>query len=472
MTRLPWLPRSPGIRQQLTLLTALVVAVPLLVGVLVMANLLQRSLTASLVDDARGQARSVAQQVHAEGPTSLADDRTDLASGIPVQLLDGHGRVLFTTTGTTSRPATTAQPADGQMVISGTHLLWRPGDLHAPITAATGVRFGGHDYVVVALVSQQHMHEAVSTAAKFLLLGIPVLMLGSGLIAWWLVRRALGPVERIRAQVDRITSSRLEDRVPVPATGDEISTLAVTMNSMLARLESAQAAQRSFVADASHELRSPLATLVAALEVAGDDPTGRTWAQMSDLIGSETRRMQHLVDDLLLLSKSDDRGLRLLSVETDLDDVVGQEARRLRETTDLQVRLRLEATRVIGDPDKLTQLVRNLADNAARYAVRAVALSVAREGTVAVVLVEDDGPGIPPQDRERVLQRFVRLDTSRSRQSGGSGLGLAIAREIARAHGGSVRVGESPLGGARLEVRLPAEPLPAQERQPPEDSSR
>jgi signal transduction histidine kinase len=262
-------------------------------------------------------------------------------------------------------------------------------------------------------------------------------------------------VERIRERVARIGAARLGERVPVPPTRDEIARLAITMNMMLDRLQSAQSAQRQFVADASHELRSPLATFATGLEVAGADPTGEVWRDLRPVMAAEIDRMSVLVEHLLLLARADDRGLELDVVDVDLDDLLAEEAGRLRASTALRIGGRITPVRVNGDPLRLSQVIRNLADNAVRHASGRVELSLRQEGDEAVLTVEDDGPGVPEDQRERVFDRFVRLDESRARASGGSGLGLAIVREVLAAHGGRVWLDAGPLGGARVVVRLP-----------------
>jgi signal transduction histidine kinase len=283
----------------------------------------------------------------------------------------------------------------------------------------------------------------------------PYLPTRVGGATWVLVGRSLRPVERIRSRVRSITAARLDERVPVPRSGDEVARLAETMNEMLDRLDRAHGEQRRFLADASHELRSPLSTVIVGLEVAAADPSGQVWRETHPTMHAEAERMSELVHDLLLLAEADDTGLRLDRIDVDLDDLVDAEARRLRALRRVGVAAQIAPARVRGDARKLGQLIRNLADNAVREAREQVRLTLALEDDEALLVIEDDGDGIPPQDRERVFDRFVRLDPARERGQGGTGLGLAIVAEVVRAHGGTVRVVESPLGGARFEVRLP-----------------
>jgi signal transduction histidine kinase len=220
-------------------------------------------------------------------------------------------------------------------------------------------------------------------------------------------------------------------------------------------LQAGQETQRRFVADASHELRSPIASLMAALHVVAADDTGRAAPELHQVMEAETERMRRLVEDLLLLAKADDTGLQLHRTDVDLDDLVDVELRRLRSAGGVAVEGVVPAVRVSGDPAKLSQVLRNLADNAVRAANSKVRFTLAEDAGTATVVVEDDGEGVPEAERARIFERFVRLDASRERSSGGSGLGLSIVQEVVRGHGGTVEVTDSPLGGARFVVSLP-----------------
>jgi signal transduction histidine kinase len=275
-----------------------------------------------------------------------------------------------------------------------------------------------------------------------------------GLATFYFVGRTLRPVEAIRRRVSSISGRDLAARVPVPATADEIAALARTMNAMLDRLESSAWAQRRFVADASHELRSPLTTLQVGLDVLAANPD--VPAHQVRRLSAEAERLSRLVTDLLLLARADEHALVARPVEVDLDDLVYRHQERLHAThPHLRVALDLHPVRMLGDPQQLERAIGNLADNAARHAHARVALAVRGEAAEAVVTVADDGDGIEPADRQRVFDRFVRLDDSRTRSAGGSGLGLAIVREIVHRHGGTVTVDAAAGGGARFEIRLP-----------------
>jgi signal transduction histidine kinase len=247
----------------------------------------------------------------------------------------------------------------------------------------------------------------------------------------------------------------LAERIPVPPADDEVTRLAVTMNEMLDRLEAGQAAQRRFVSDASHELRSPLATITAALDLAHGRPDLLDHSLIDESLLPEAHRMQRLVGDLLLLARADENSALRNEVDVDVDDIVYDEADRVRTITGLRVSTDISHVRITGDPRALSRLVRNLVDNAIQHAHSDIRLECIRSANHAEISVADDGPGVPLSERSRVFDRFVRLDSPRTRESGGAGLGLAIVAQIADAHHGTVEVGESLSGGARFVVRLP-----------------
>jgi two-component system, OmpR family, sensor kinase len=329
------------------------------------------------------------------------------------------------------------------------------------LVLAKKIELDGTRYTIVVGEPLRPVELAVRTVLGIAAVGVPLAVVLMGLVAHWLTGRALAPVERIREQVAAIGQADLARRVPEPPGGDEIARLATTMNGMLTRLQHAQRAQRRFVADAGHELRSPLTTITGILELIERDG-GRADADSLHTAQSEARRLAALVANLLLLARSDDGGLALRRDEVDLDDVVEAERVRLRSTTDLVVEVSLASVKVRGDREALARLVRNLADNAARHGRTRIRLATTDAGTDAVLEVADDGPGVPAGERDRIFDRFVRLEDARDRSSGGTGLGLAIVRQIAQEHGGTVEVGAAPGGGALFRVRIPTyEPRPA-----------
>jgi signal transduction histidine kinase len=260
----------------------------------------------------------------------------------------------------------------------------------------------------------------------------------------------------MRRQAATITARNLHARLPVPSADDEIAALAATMNTMLDRIEAASSVQRRFVADASHELRSPLATIHANADLLVAAGLAETEARSAGRVQDESRRMAKLVDDLLVLARVDDQALGVRREEVDLDDLVYAERERVSvEHPDLQLGGSVEPVRISGDPDQLHRVLRNLVDNAIRHASKTVTISLtARDGSGDVV-IGNDGPPIPSADRERIFDRFVRLDHSRSRQDGGAGLGLAIARDIVAVHHGTLTVDDVDEGAA-MRISLPA----------------
>lgn len=446
-------PRARGLRPWLAAVTAVAVIIPLLVGVFVLATLLQRSLTSSLTSRVKQQADAVATAVHRDGIRRSALLGIDTAMRTVV--VDDAGRVRLASPDDVTAPLSTDRPAADHRVVRGARHWWWPGDVDNAMVVSQGVESGGTHYVVQVSASQQPQHEAISTDAKILLLGTPVLTGLAAWLAWWVAGRALAPVDRMRSEVDAIEAGHLDARVEVPLQKDEIAALAVTLNRMLDRLESSQSRQQRFVADASHELRSPLATLQAATDLASADPAGE-WPAVAPTVRAELERMNALIGDLLLLARIDERRPSSPAEEVDLDDLAQAEAGRWRGDHAVAVRYAGSPSRARAPEAAVQRVVRNLVDNGIRHARRQVVVTTSTgAGGSAVLTVEDDGPGIPPADRERVFDRFVRLDASRSRGEGGSGLGLAIVRELVRSAGGSVRVDASPLGGARFTVSLP-----------------
>ncbi|KNC18343.1 hypothetical protein AC792_12675 [Arthrobacter sp. RIT-PI-e] len=305
--------------------------------------------------------------------------------------------------------------------------------------------------------SLEDLHETLFTVAGLLAGIVPVLALIVAVVTWIVVGRALTPVDRLRREVEEVTAHNLHRRVEDPGHSDEIGRLASTMNHMLERLNQSQRAQRQFISDASHELKSPLASLRQYAEVARAHPGRVSAADLSGAMLNEGGRLERLVSGMLVLARADEQSLRASSREVDLDDLVLAEARRLRQSTPLTIATTgVGAARVHGDAALLGQGIRNLIDNAAQHAVDRLNLHLSTNEVGVIFAVEDDGPGIPKEDRHRVFDRFVRLDQSRTRNAGGSGLGLSIVQEIIHTHSGTIRITDSTLGGTRVEVQLPA----------------
>ena len=309
---------------------------------------------------------------------------------------------------------------------------------------------------IVAGSSLESVREASHTLRRALWVGTPATVLVLGVLIWLVIGRALRPVEEIRSRVESISGRDLDRRVPVPRARDEIGRLAVTMNQMLDRLEAAQRRQREFVADASHELQSPVAAIRAEVEVARAHPEGVDWPELARGILADCDRTERLLRDLLFLARHDELGAVEPTHPLDLDDLVLEEVSRTRPLTGIEIDTSaVSAAPVAGRDDELRRLVRNLLENAVRHADQRVTVTAGCVDGRARVEVLDDGPGVPDGQRDRVFDRFHRGDVSRSRDTGGTGLGLAIARAVAERHGGTLDLADSPRGACFV-LDLPA----------------
>ncbi|MFB7884501.1 sensor histidine kinase [Microbacterium sp. NPDC056057] len=425
--------RRRSLRTRITGAATLVVAAALVVGALAFYGILSVSIHDTTLRAAETRAEQLAARVDAEGPAVVAELDDDI-----VQVVDDEGRAV----------ASSEEADSGDLPSS-------EGTVTYDDEPMLVVREDLDDGTLLLAVPVEDDAQTLATVAMLLAFAVVAVVVLVAATTWWVVGRALRPVSRIRAEVDDITADRLDRRVAVPPSGDEIAALAGTMNRMLDRLDAAATVQRRFVSDASHELRSPLATIRQHAELAQLHPEATSVGDLAEVVRDEGLRMQELVDALLLLTRLDERA-ELQRDDVDVDDLALAEAKRLRAGGTRVDASGVHAARVRGDARLLSQLVRNLADNAARHAGSAVAIAVVERGGQVLLTVDDDGAGVPAGERERIFDRFVRLDEGRARDAGGSGLGLAIVRAIAEAEGGSVRVEDSPLGGARFAVVLPA----------------
>jgi signal transduction histidine kinase len=317
-------------------------------------------------------------------------------------------------------------------VLSGTGVV---ADLYIRAAAERrGVRWAGDD----------HWLEVAITAPVLALIGLVAW------VTWWMVGRTLGPIEVLRTELAAISATDLSRRVPESSRGDEIARIAATVHETLERLDDAMNRQGRFAADVSHELRTPIAGLRAGLEEALMLPDEVDPYAALEVALRETGRLEAIVADLLLLARLGVGTAQHMAV--DLADLVAAEVGR----RDTEVRTALAPGVIVNAvPTQLMRLLDNLLDNAECFAEKEIDVEVAREDGTAVLTVTDDGPGIPVADRERVFERFTRLGGPHGRDTGGTGLGLAIARDIARAHSGTLRVEDSPRG-ARFVLRLRA----------------
>jgi signal transduction histidine kinase len=443
--------RFATVRARVTSLATIAVLVVLVLGGLMLV-IQQRRLLTETVDEALQEHADELEAMGSDAPpliTRLGDDDT------MAQIVE-DGRVVASSANVRGLPPV----ADAAPV--GDESIRRVDELPHEATPfrllARGVEVDGSRRTILVGASLDDVQESTTTLSRSLLLAVPLVVAGLALVVWWLIGRTLRSVEAIRAEVAAIGGSQLHRRVPVPSGDDEIARLAHTMNGMLDRVEGAAERQQRFLADASHELRSPLTRVRAELEVDLAHPEGADLRATHRSVLDETIGLQRLTEDLLLVAR-DDAGAAAVTRDerVDLDDLVVRISRRLRASDRVSVDLgAVTAAQVQGDPDQLARLVGNLADNAVRHAAGTVAFTLAEVGEEAVLTVSDDGPGIPEADRERVFERFARVDGSRTAGHGGAGLGLAIARDIATRHGGSLTVEPAgDLPGAHFVLRLP-----------------
>jgi signal transduction histidine kinase len=440
-----------SVRLLTTLASMVVVAVALLVGAVAFIGIVERSLAAEVLTSVQTRAADLVALVETGAPLDrLIDEQADDEF---IQVVDADGEAVAASPGLggespvidleTGESAATDVPFDDERFL----------------VYAAAARAGNDAYRILVGRTLEPVAEATRLVAGLLTIGLPLVLAFVALTTWVVVGRALAPVDRMRAQVDAIGVRELDRRVETPPADDEIARLARTLNRMLARLEASHARQRQFVADTSHELRSPIASIREQAEVALAHPGRVEIESLAASVHADALRLQALVDDLLLLARADEQTLELRSRPVDLDDAVFAEARSMRRASGPAIDVSaVSAARVMGDEASLRRVVRNLLENATRSAERDVVVSLSDLDGFARLRIDDDGPGIPAAERDRVFERFVRLDEARARGSGGVGLGLAIVAELVRQHGGSVVVLEAPIGGARLEVNLPLAP--------------
>ena len=476
-----------SVRSRATLAATLVVAVALVAA----GTAVLLSLRSNLIGQAATEAERTARAVASDIALTKPQDRLSVDKDVPVQIVDEDGKLLaanedlerISGTGTDAvRPQPQTSPggaasdsgdagesgdssdSDDDADDDSSLASLEPGEVsdHTTFTNGTATVDGETDeyrfakvhvevdgrgtltvYAGAPLSAEQ---GAVKTALTVMLIGFPLLLGVVAGVTWLVTRRALRPVEGIRSEMAAITASEdLARRVPVPDTHDEVAHLALTTNETLAALQTSVERQRRFVADASHELRSPIASLRTQLEVGAAHP------ELLDLDGAveDTVRLQDLAADLLLLARLD-AGERPGDARFDLGALAREQADGRADVT-----VQAQAVQVAGARGQVGRVLTNLLDNAQRHARSAVTVTVRKDGTWAVVAVADDGDGVAEADRERIFERFVRLDEARSRDDGGAGLGLAIARDVAVRHGGTLTVGRAPAGGALFELRLP-----------------
>lgn len=446
-----------GLRSRILALTMPVV---LLVSVAI-AGVVYLSLGQVLETSARDAARAEALQLRTDLRTHTVDDiltTHEVFVGDRVaQVVDpATGTVLATTDPDVTRAIAPASLGRGELRLSHVDdIPGLPGGAYV-VQAADAVASTGTRYTVLVAVATRVETTALGQSAEFALIGAIGLIALLAAVTTFAVGQALRPVERLRDQVEAIAASGPAPTLEVPHGRDEIARLAETMNRVLARLQRADASRRAFVADAGHELRSPLATIRVLLDRLAESRPEEDRRAVSRRASAEVDRLAVLVDDLLTLASADEHQMVLRRTEVDLDDVVLNETGALR-TRGMPLVVNVQPVRVDGDQARLGRVVRNLLENAERHMDSVVRVTLRAEGDEAVLDVDNDGPPIPEEDRTRVFQRFVRLDDSRTRGTGGTGLGLAIVSEVVAAHDGVVEATETPEGWCRFVVRMPAQ---------------
>ncbi len=448
-------------RARLTLATTGVVALALVIGAFVLVTALRVTLLRQRDDAARDQARGIAALV----TSGRLPDPVPTGGTTIVQVVDAAGRVRAASPGG-DRLVPMLEPAELARARTGAAVELPGRRLGADdALRVIGVAAGGASDPQTVLVAGPvvDLERGLQVVTKAVAVVCGLLVLGVALLSRWLVGSALRPVEALTRGAAELGTTGAAGTLPLPAADDEVRRLAVTLNAMLARLDASARRQRAFAADAAHELRSPLASIRTAVEVSKLAPAGAGadgWAETVDGVLADTDRMTGLVDDLLLLARLDDgrAGPGAEPREGDAAAVADSVVERLgrRRTDGVRVgRTGAAHAEVRMAPDALERVLVNLVENAVRYARAEVWVGVEAAGTEVLLTVSDDGPGVPAADRERVFERFTRLDDARSRDEGGSGLGLAIVRELVRVHGGDVHL-EDATPGLRAVVRLPA----------------
>jgi heavy metal sensor kinase len=453
------------IRVRLTAWYVAVLAVILVgLGAFVVTRL-RTNLTSEVDGSLRDATTQIALAYQAEGPKEFRDvARTVLPGprfrGSGAQILDASGPVLLSdgdpvTVTSVIDGATRRRALAGPRVISSLHR----GGKHIRMVAMP-VRYKGRRQVLVAVESLASVDRAVDRVLVLLLVGGVAALALVALGGWWIARKALRPVERMTTRADQIGIDALSERIDVPRVEDEVGHLARTLNAMLARLEGGVKARQRLVADASHELRAPLAVMRSELEVSlRHDTLGDEARVVLESMHDEVLRMGHIVDNLLTLARVDEGRLQLLIGSHDLREVADEAARVHRpaaESAGVELAVEGDGGVVSVDRDRLGHVIGNLVDNAIRFAPSGsrVVISVWHDAEDAGISVADEGPGVPAEARERIFERFAREDPARGR-SGGAGLGLAICREIVRAHDGRIWVEDNTPRGSTFVVSLP-----------------
>jgi signal transduction histidine kinase len=446
--------RTQSLRARITIVATTLFAVAVIVGALLLFVLMRLALTRALDSSAIRAGRSIASVVQSgNGPPSVLS-----GAGDQIQVVDANDRVLSYSPGADGvvpllRPDELSRARGGaKITVDG-----KRGNVGSPLRV---VAVPADDDTVLVASDVGSIDDSVRVLRTIALFGCPIGFLVMGLATYSIVGRTLAPVSNLRRGAEQVTDAGLTDqRLPVPDAQDEIHRLAVTLNHMLDRIAASSQQQRTFVGDAAHELRSPLASLRLQLEIAERLGPETDWTGVVDDALIDVSRLEQLVNDLLALARSDESGGKLNRRElVDVNEVIGDVVPRYgRARVAVSAVLGAEPALVHGDPQALQRVAINLLDNAVRYARSNVRIAVAAIDREVVLTVDDDGHGIPTAERERVFARFYRVESSRAREFGGTGLGLAIVRAIVEAHAGAIELSDRPGGrGLRAVITLPA----------------
>jgi len=439
------------VRTRMVVSACAIVAVTLALGGVLLVHSHRVSLVDGLTTNAELRADDIAA-TFTDGslPGDFTVPREDESF---IQIIDQPGNVIASSSNIEGETALFATPAPEVGYVHFTVESVPIGD-NAFRIIARRISSPAGNFTIYVGYSLESVNESVRSLIALLLLGFPLLVLVVGLITWLTTTRALKPIETMRRDVESMTADKLYERVTVPAPNDEVHRLAVTMNVLIESIEQAQRLQNQFVENASHELRSPLASLRAQLEVSSPNASESERGLTREHLLSETIRLQLLVDELLDAAQiSESRSTPVGFV--DLDDVIFDVVQRTRVTTLHTIKVdHVSAGQVCADRRQMERLVTNLVDNAIRHCVSVVSLGLAETDSHVVLTISDDGPGIPMVDRQRIFDRFERIDDGRGRNEGGFGLGLAMVASIARIHDATVVVTDNN-PGATFVVTFP-----------------
>jgi two-component system OmpR family sensor kinase len=462
-----------SLRTRLALLFALGAAAVVTVGGLAYVWHLRVSVNAALDDTLTARANALAAGLKHSRPLVIHGQRN--GSQQQFSGADEIMQVLTPGGGVLDSPAAGADPllrgAQLRRAAAGPVVLTTVIEGEQVRLLAIPARNGGHRVIAVVGTNTKVAQAAEIRAQTVILIGAPLAAAAGGLAAWLLTGAALRPVERMRRRLTEITEHDPGARLPIPATRDELTVLAVTMNAVLDRLQPALVRQRDFVADAGHELRTPLTALRAELELAGRP--GRSRRDLATAVATaagDTERVIRLSEDLLLLASVDDGAAFLRPGEMNLADVLSAAVRSFgAQAAARGVTVNMEASEhlpIVADAGRIRQAADNLIHNAIRHAPSGSTVAVTARASpesdrpALLIEVRDQGPGFPADFLPHAFERFRRADAARSRSAGGAGLGLAIVAAIAGAHGGRVVADNPAGGGARVRIELPARAQP------------